>query len=47
MKMQQTECSETSVHKIQPPVYHPKERIKHPEQGESLKPRIIRNIHAI
>jgi len=27
MKMEQTECSETSAHKIQAPANHPKERI--------------------
>jgi hypothetical protein len=29
MKMEQTECSETSAHKIQMPGNHPKERIQH------------------
>jgi hypothetical protein len=33
-KMEQTECSETSAHKIQTPGYHPKDRIKHSEHGE-------------
>ena len=28
MKMEQTECSETSAHKIQTPGNHPKERIQ-------------------
>jgi len=37
MKMEQTECSETSVHKIQTPGNYPEESIKHSEQGESLK----------
>jgi hypothetical protein len=41
MKMEQTECSETSARKIQTPVNHPKERIQHSEDGESLKSRII------
>ena len=39
MKMEHTECSETSVHKIQTPGNHPKERIQHSEHGESLKLR--------
>ena len=33
------QCSETSVHKIQTPGYHPKERIRHSQHGESLKSR--------
>ena len=37
MKMEQTECSEMSAHKIQTPGNHPKERIKHSQHGESLK----------
>jgi len=32
-----TECSETSEHKIQKTVNHPKERIQHSEHGENLK----------
>ena len=39
MKMEQTECSETSVYKIQRPGNHPKESIQHSEHGESLKSR--------
>ena len=35
MKMEQ--CSETSAPKIQTPRNHPKERIHHLQQGESLK----------
>ena len=35
MKMELTECSETSVHKIQTPGNHPKGRIQHSEQGAS------------
>jgi len=35
MKIELTECSETSVHKIQAPGNHPKERIQHSQQGES------------
>ena len=41
MKMEETERSETSEHKIQTPRSHPKERILQSEQGESLKSRII------
>jgi len=37
MKVEQTECSETSAHKIQTLQNHPKERLQHSEQGESLK----------
>jgi len=39
MKMEQTECSETSAYNIQTPGNHPKESIKHPGHGESLKSR--------
>jgi hypothetical protein len=34
MNMEQTECSETSAHKIQTPVNHPIERIQHSEHGD-------------
>jgi len=37
MKMEQTECSETSAHKIQTPGNYPNERIQHSEHGLSLK----------
>jgi len=40
MKTEQTECSETSVYKIQAPGNNPKERIQYSEHGESLKSRI-------
>ena len=43
MKMEQTECSETSAYKIQTLGNHPKERIKHSEHGESLKSRLHLN----
>jgi len=39
MKMEQTECSETSAYKIQRPENYPEESIKDSEQGESLKSR--------
>jgi len=41
MKMEQTECSETSAYKIQTPGYHPKESIQHSQHGESLKSRSL------
>ena len=40
MKMEQTECSETSAYKLQTPGNYPKESIQHTERGESLKLRI-------
>jgi hypothetical protein len=39
MKMEHTECSETSAYKIQTPGNHPEESIQHSERGESLKSR--------
>ena len=39
--MEQTECSETSAHKIQRPGYHPKERREHSRHGECSKSRKI------
>jgi len=36
-----TECSGTSVHKIQSPGNYPEERIQHSEHGESLKLRVF------
>jgi len=47
MKMEQTECSETSAYKIQTPGDHPKERIWHSKHRESLKSRIIVHIHTL
>jgi hypothetical protein len=41
MKMEQTDCSETSAYKIQTPGNYPEENIQHLEHGESLKSRII------
>jgi len=41
MKMEQTECSETSAYKIQTSGNYPEERIQHSEQGESLKLKIF------
>jgi len=40
MKMEQTECSETSAYKIQAPGNYPEGNIQHTEHGESLKSRI-------
>ena len=37
MKMEQTECSETSAYKIQRAGNYPEESIKHSEHGESFK----------
>jgi len=39
MKMEQTECSETSVYKIQTPGNHQNESVQHSGHGESLKSR--------
>ena len=39
MKMEQTECSETSAHKVQRPGNHPKEEIQYSEQGKSFQSR--------
>jgi len=40
MKTEHTECSETSVYKIQTPGNYPEENIQHRVHGESLKSRI-------
>jgi hypothetical protein len=40
MKMEQTECSETSAYKIQTPGNYPEENIQHTEHSESLKSRM-------
>ena len=37
--MEQTECSETSPHKIQMPRNHLNERMQHSENGKGLKSR--------
>jgi len=39
MKMELTECSETSEYKIQMPGNYPEESIQHSEHGESFKSR--------
>ena len=41
MKMEQTECSETSAYKIEKRGNYPKENIQHSEHRESLKSRIL------
>ena len=41
MKMEQTECSETSAYKLQTPGNYPKESIQHTEHGESLKSKSV------
>ena len=41
MKMEQTECSETSAYKIQPPGNYPEESIQHSEHSESFKSRMV------
>jgi hypothetical protein len=41
MKMEQTECSETSAYKLQTPGNYPEENIEHTEHGESLKSKIF------
>jgi hypothetical protein len=42
MKMEETECFETSAYKIQTPGNYPEENIEHLQHGESLKSRIHR-----
>jgi len=42
MKMEQTECSETSAYKIQTPGNNPEESIQHSVHGESLKSRGVK-----
>jgi hypothetical protein len=37
MKMEQTECTETSAYKIQTPGNYPEENIQDTEHGENLK----------
>jgi hypothetical protein len=40
MKMEETDCSETSAYKLHTPGNYPKESIQHTEHGESLKSRM-------
>jgi len=44
MKMEQTECSETSAYTIQTPGKYPEENIQHTEHGKSLKSRILMTV---
>ena len=46
MKMEQTECSETSAYIIQTPGNYPKENIIYSEHGESLKSSIFKALFA-
>jgi len=39
MKMEKTECSETSAYKIHTPGNYPEENIQHSEHDKSLKSR--------
>jgi hypothetical protein len=39
--MEQTQCSETLVFKLQTPVNHAEESIQHLEQDKSLKSRMV------
>jgi hypothetical protein len=41
VKMEQTECSETSEYELQTSGNYPKESIQHLEHGKSLKSRIL------
>jgi hypothetical protein len=43
MKMEQTECSETSAYKIQKQGSYPEENIQHTGHGENLKSGITHN----
>jgi hypothetical protein len=45
MKMEETECSETSAYKIHTAGNFPKENMQHTEHGESLKSRMILNVY--
>ena len=44
MKIEDTECSETSAYNILRLGNHSKERVQHSEHGQSLKSRIIISI---
>jgi len=41
VKMEQTECPQTSAYKIQTPGNYPEESIQHSDHGESLKSRMF------
>jgi hypothetical protein len=40
MKMEQTECSETSAYKIHTPGNYPEESIQHTEHGEKFEIKV-------
>ena len=44
VKMERTECSETSAYKIQTPGNYPEENIQHTENSESLKSRMLKHV---
>jgi len=44
MKMEKTECSETSAYKIQKPENYPEESIQHSKQSESLNQEKFGNV---
>jgi hypothetical protein len=46
MKMEETECFETSAYKIQAPGNYLEESVQRSEQGESLKSRSIKSLEA-
>jgi hypothetical protein len=45
MKMEQTQCSETSAYKIQTPGNYPEASIQHSEHGENFKSRMLPQFH--
>jgi hypothetical protein len=47
MKMEQTECSETSAYKIRTPGNYPEESIQYSEHDEILKSRIVILTHLL
>jgi len=44
MKIEHTECSETSAYKLQTPGNYPEESIQHSEHGESLIKNVYQDI---
>jgi len=47
MTMEQTESSKTLAYKIQMPGNYPEESTQHTEHGESLKLRIVLDMHFV
>jgi hypothetical protein len=41
MKMEQTDCSETSAREIQKPGNNPKQKIQHSEKGEKFLKQVL------